>query len=140
MSRLFETFDLLLFHNHLNMNAIETHKAKEAERHTKLRLKKKNELVKLRCLRQFLCDNHKPILTEFERGYDEEKNEYVPPQQLTTSSSSQTEADNDIFDEIMTGDLSLLPQPEDTSYLFHTNNACSFNICLYVSVINLSLK
>ena len=80
------------------MNTFETHEAKEAERHRKLRLKKKNELVKLRCLRQVLCDNHKPILAEFERGYDKEKNEYVTPQQ-TASNSSQTEADN-IFDEI----------------------------------------
>ena len=94
-----------------------SHKAKEAERHTKLRLNKKNELVKLRCLRQFLCDNHKPILAEFECGYDKEKNEYVSRQQ-TTSNSSQTEADNNIFDEITTDDLSWLPQPEDMGDLF----------------------
>ena len=50
----------------------------------------KNELAKLRCLHQFLCDRHKSIFAEFECGYDEEKNEYVAPQ-TRRSSSSQTD-------------------------------------------------
>ena len=104
------------------MNIGEERKAKEAERHRKLRVKKKNELLKLRCLHQFLCDNHKPILDEFETGYYEGENEYAPPEQTTTTqtanSSSQTETEYNIFVDITTADLSWLPQPEDMGHLF----------------------
>ena len=74
------------------MNTVETQKAKEAERHRKLRLKKKNELTKQKCLEKFLPDKYKLILEEFESGYDEENHIFVPQQQ-TTNSSSQTETD-----------------------------------------------
>ena len=82
------------------MDKAETVKAKEAERHTRLRLKRKlkNELAKLRCLHQFLCNKYKSTLDEFESGYDEGKNEYVAPQ-TRTSSSSQTDPWN-ILDQI----------------------------------------
>ena len=78
------------------MNTVETQKAKEAERHRKLRLKKKNELTRLKCLEKFLCDKYKLILDEFESGYDEGKNEYVAPQ-TRTSSSSQTDPNNSLY-------------------------------------------
>ena len=91
------------------MNTVETQKAKEAERHRKLRLKKKNELTRLKCLEKFLSDKYKLILEEFESGYDEENHIL----------SSQTETDYlNIFDEITMGDLSWLPQPDDVDDLF----------------------
>ena len=65
-------------------------------------------------MKKFLCDKNKLILDEFESGYDEDKNEYVPPQQTT---STQTDPRN-ILDEVTTGDLSWLPQPEDMGDLF----------------------
>ena len=92
------------------MNTVETQKAKEAERHRKLRLKKKNELTRLKCLEKFLCDKYKLILDEFESGYDEGKNEYVAPQ-TRTSSSSQTDPWN-ILDQIA-DDLTWLPEDVD---------------------------
>ena len=105
------------------MNTGEEQKAKEAERHRKLRLKKKNELARLKCLEKFLCDKYKLILDEFDSGYDEGKNEYVVPQTstqtTTTNSSSQTETEYNIFDQITTDDdLSWLPQLEDVDDLF----------------------
>ena len=53
------------------MNTADIARTKEAERHRNLRLKKKNEVAKLKCLYKFLPDKHKPILAEFESGYDE---------------------------------------------------------------------
>ena len=82
------------------MNIGEEQKAKEAERHRKLRLKKKNELLKLRCLHQFLCDNHKPILDEFETGYDEGKtNMYLhnKQQQLKQQTAPRRQKRSTIF-------------------------------------------
>ena len=100
------------------MNTGEEQKAKEAERHRKLRLKKKNELTRLKCLEKFLSDKYKLILDEFDSGYDEAKNEYVSPQTstqtTTTNSSSQTETEDNIFDH----DLSCLPQLDDVDDLF----------------------
>ena len=57
--------ELLIQHfSFSNMNTVETQKAKEAERHRKLRLKKKNELTRLKCLEKFLCDKYKLIKDE----------------------------------------------------------------------------
>ena len=92
------------------MDKAETVTAKEAERHRRLRLKRKNKLAKPRCLHQFLCDKYKSILDEFETGYDEGKNEYVAPQ-TRTSSSSQTDP-WDILDQVA-DDLTLLPEDVD---------------------------
>ena len=91
------------------MNTGEEQKAKEAERHRKLRLKKKNELARLKCLEKFLCNKYKLILDEFDSGYDEENHTFAPREQATTTttnSSSQTETEDNIFDD----DLSWLPQ------------------------------
>ena len=97
------------------MNTGEEQKAKEAERHQKLRLKKKNELARLKCLEKFLSDKYKLILNEFDSGYDEENHSFAPREQTTTTnSSSQTETEDNIFDD----DLSWLPQLEDVDDLF----------------------
>ena len=102
------------------MNTGEEQKAKEAERHRKLRLKNKNELARLKCLEKFLCDKYRSILEEFKTGYDEENHTFAPRQQTTTTnSSSQTETEYNIFDQITTDDdLSWLPQLEDVDGLF----------------------
>ena len=101
------------------MNTGEEQKAKEAERHRKLRLKNKNELARRKCLEKFLSDKYRSILEEFDSGYDEENHTFGPPQQATTTnSSSQTETEY-IFDQITTDDdLSWLPQLEDVDDLF----------------------
>ena len=101
------------------MNTGEEQKAKEAERHRKLRLKKKNELARLKCLEKFRCDKYKLILDEFDSGYDEENHTFAPREQTTTTttttnSSSQTETEDNIFDD----DLSWLPQLEDVDDFF----------------------
>ena len=106
------------------MNTGEEQKAEETERHRKLRLKKKNELARLKCLEKFLCEKYKLILDECDSGYDKAKNEYVAPQTAstqttTTNSSSQTETEDNIYDQIITDDdLSWLPQLEDVDDLF----------------------
>ena len=87
------------------MNTIEAKKAKEAERHRKLHLKKKNELGRLKYLEKFLCDKYKSILEEFEIGYDEENHTFTPPQQTRTTISSTDD------------NLSWLPQLEDVDDL-----------------------
>ena len=104
--------DFWATYDQTNMDKAETVKAKEAERHRRLRLKRKNEVAKLRCLRQFLCDKYKSILDEFEIGYDEGKNECVAPQ-TRTRSSSQTDPWN-ILDEIADDQTWL---PEDVDHL-----------------------
>ena len=51
-----------------NMNTADIARTKEAERHRNLRLKKKNEVTKLKCLYKFLSDKHKPTSPSLKAG------------------------------------------------------------------------
>lgn len=55
-------------------------KKKKTERHRKLRLKRKNELLKLKYFYEFVCTKYQSIVGEFENGYNKERNIYVTPQ------------------------------------------------------------